>query len=494
MLPLITAFLPFLFGAVLGFSPVKTVKSKKGLFSVTAGASALTLVFAALTAALGGEIALFPLAKGFPLFFRADGAAKLFGVLAAAIWLPAVVYSRSYMREEDCKAEKRFDAFLLLSLGALLGVAYAGNLLTLYLFFESLTLLSLPLVLHNRTEEAIRAGKKYLFYSVCGAFLALPCICAVCLWAGKDGSFAPGGILDGEKLAGNGQILLVLVFLAILGFGAKAGMFPLHAWLTAAHPVSPAPASALLSGLIAKAGIFAVMRLVYGAVGTELLTGTWVQYTWLIIAMVTVFMGSMLALREKHFKRRLAYSSVSNLSYVMLGLALLSAEGLQGAWLHILAHALAKVTLFFVSGAVMHKLRATTVEELGNWSLKMPVTAWCFLLSSLSLVGIPPFLGFSSKWALCLGALGMPEILYGLIAPAVLVLSAMLTAGYLLPPVLRGFFPRKGEKGAEKAVEKCEADGGMLVPMLLLTAASLLLGIFSGQLTGTVLSFTGTML
>lgn len=185
MLPLITAFLPFLFGAVLGFSPVKTVKSKKGLFSVTAGASALTLVFAALTAALGGEIALFPLAKGFPLFFRADGAAKLFGVLAAAIWLPAVVYSRSYMREEDCKAEKRFDAFLLLSLGALLGVAYAGNLLTLYLFFESLTLLSLPLVLHNRTEEAIRAGKKYLFYSVCGAFLALPCICAVCLWAGK---------------------------------------------------------------------------------------------------------------------------------------------------------------------------------------------------------------------------------------------------------------------------------------------------------------------
>lgn len=368
------------------------------------------------------------------------------------------------MREEDCKAEKRFDAFLLLSLGALLGVAYAGNLLTLYLFFESLTLLSLPLVLHNRTEEAIRAGKKYLFYSVCGAFLALPCICAVCLWAGKDGSFAPGGILDGEKLAGNGQILLVLVFLAILGFGAKAGMFPLHAWLTAAHPVSPAPASALLSGLIAKAGIFAVMRLVYGAVGTELLTGTWVQYTWLIIAMVTVFMGSMLALREKHFKRRLAYSSVSNLSYVMLGLALLSAEGLQGAWLHILAHALAKVTLFFVSGAVMHKLRATTVEELGNWSLKMPVTAWCFLLSSLSLVGIPPFLGFSSKWALCLGALGMPEILYGLIAPAVLVLSAMLTAATSCRRFFAASSPGRERRARKKPWKSAKRTAECLFP------------------------------
>ncbi len=491
MLPFFAVILPFAAGAAIGFLPARRLP-KRRLFALTLAASALTLLLTLASAALGGELSLFSIVPGFPFLLRADGAGKLFAALCAAIWLPTVVYSRSYMEEESVRDEKRFNAFLLLSLGALIGVSYAGNLLTLYLFFESLTLLSLPLVLQNRTAEAIAAGKKYLFYSICGAFLALPCLVAVCLWAGGDGSFTAGGILDGAKLAGHGGVLLSLVFLAILGFGAKAGMFPLHAWLTAAHPVSPAPASALLSGLIAKAGVFAVMRLVYEAVGVDLLRGTWVQYAWLIIALLTIFMGSMLALHERHFKRRLAYSSVSNISYAMLGLSLLSEAGLRGAWLQILAHALAKVTLFLVSGVVMHKLGEASVDELGNWSRRMPVTAWCYLLSSLSLIGIPPFLGFSAKWELCSGALGFRLPIYGLIAPAVLVLSAMLTAGYLLPPVLRGFFPKKGSD-EDAPVTSCEADARMLAPMLLFTALSLLLGIFAGPLTDTLLGFVAGM-
>lgn len=479
MLMLLAILLPLLCGAVIGFARPKG----KPLFALTLSATVLTGLLALAAAFFGAPLALFSFGENLPFFLRADGFGKLFTLLATGLWILAVIYSRSYMAHAE--RESRFNSFLLLTLGGMLGVGYAGNLLTLYLFFESVTLLSLPLVLQNGTKEALSAGKKYLFYSIAGAFLALPAICMILLCAGPT-AFTLGGILDPAKAAGHEGALRVLTFLAIIGFGAKAGMFPLHAWLTAAHPASPAPASALLSGMIAKAGIFAVLRLTYFSVGTDLLSGSWVQYAWLILAVLTVFMGSMLALWEENFKKRLAYSTVSNLSYIMIGLAMLTPEGLAAGFMHLLAHALAKTVLFFCAGAAMEKMGAVKVSDLRFWGKRMPVTVGCFLVAGLSLIGIPPLAGFSSKWFLCLSALQFENTALSLIAPAILVLSALLTAGYLLPPALGGFFP--GKEAEKEIGPKCETDKKMLVPMLLLCAASLALGVFAAPVQNWLLS------
>lgn len=490
MFMLIAILIPAVCGIILGFASDKFSKNAAYCFSVTT--AGVTAVFTALVAAFGGEIRLFFFSRTMPFLLYADFAARMFTCLAAVLWLLTFLFSKVYMAHDE--KENRFNAFLLLSLSAILGMGYAGNILSMYLCFEALTLLSLPLVLHNGTKKATSAAKKYLFYSIAGAFLALPAICYICCYAGDYTTFIGGGILSEMKIAGKEGPLLVLTFLAILGFGAKAGMFPLHAWLTSAHPESPAPASALLSGMIAKAGVFAVLRLVYFTVGVDYLTGSWVQYAWMIIALVTVFMGSMLALWEKNFKKRLAYSTISNLSYIMLGLSLLSEAGVVGAFMHLFAHAFAKVVLFFCAGAAMEKMGVIYVDDLRYWGKRMPITVWCFLLSGLSLIGIPPFAGFASKWFLCLAALDLPDLPLQLIAPAVLVLSALLTAGYLLPPALRGFFPPREDPPSPEELAPIREPLRMVLPMILLCVCSLLFGLFSSPIAEALEFFARTVI
>ena len=195
--------------------------------------------------------------------------------------------------------------------------------MTIYLFFEMMTLVSMPLVLHAQSHEAVMAGLKYLFYSMCGAYMALFGV-FVFYHFGSSMDFLPGGVMDPAVLAQNGTILHLGLFFMILGFGVKAGMFPMQAWLPTAHPVAPAPASAVLSAIIVKGGILAVLRSVYYIAGAEFLRGSWVQYAWLVLALITIFLGSMLAFKEPVFKKRLAYSSVSQASYIMLGMAILN--------------------------------------------------------------------------------------------------------------------------------------------------------------------------
>ena len=270
----------------------------------------------------------------------------------------------------------------------------------------------------------------------------------------------------------------MICFLAIIGYGTKAGMFPMHAWLSTAHPVAPAPASAVMSGVITKCGVIALVRIVFYLVGASSIRGTWVQYTWMILSLITVFMGSMLAWMEQGFKKRLAYSSVSQVSYVLFGLSTLTAAGMIGAMLHILFHSVIKDLLFLCSGAVIHKTGETRVEGLKGMGKRMPVTMWCFLIASLGLVGIPPACGFFSKWYLATGALsdGMGILRY--IGPAVLLVSALLTAGYLFTICMKAFLPGKDFNYAR--LIKCDPGPLMKVPMIMLAAAVLLLGIFAG--------------
>ena len=271
-------------------------------------------------------------------------------------------------------------------------------------------------------------------------------------------------------------MLLVVYCLMIVGFGAKAGMMPMQSWLPAAHPVAPAPASAVLSGVITKGGVLAVIRVTYYMFGADFLRGSWPIIVLMVLALCTVFVGSMLAYRDHQFKRRLAYSTVSQVSYVLFGLLLLTPAGVQAALLQMVFHALAKDTLFLAAGAVILSTNYTRVDQLRGIGRRMPTTMWCFTLAALSLIGIPPLAGFVSKWYLLSAGLdsGSPFAVAGLV---VLMLSAVLTAGYLLPIVTRGFFP-----GRDFIVERREVGPQMLWPMIVFVAAALLLGLFPGGL------------
>ena len=477
---LVPVFVPMLCGLAVAFLPaLKEERARNGLVSLALVLQVLLVV--PLLVAPETEQPLFRLSDALTLFLRTDDTGRFFAAVMAFVWCAAGLYSFEYMHEEEHLP--RYYAFYLLTLGVLMGLCFSGSIVTFYMFYELMTLLSVPLVMHTMRKDAVAGGIKYLIYSVTGASLVLMGIFVLSPYVSTF-DFTPGGVLDPQKVVGHESLVLAFAFLMILGFGAKAGMFPLHGWLPTAHPAAPSPASAVLSGIITKAGALGMLRLVYCFLGADLLRGTWVQTAFLCLTLFTVFMGSLLAWHEKLLKKRLAYSSVSQVSYVLTGLATLHPVGVVGALLHVAAHALIKDTLFMSAGAIIHKTHHTRVEELDGVGKQMPVTMWCFTLASLGLVGIPPCLGFLSKWYLAQGALSMsgtPAVFRWLV-PVVLLISALLTAGYLFPVSIRAFFPGRKEDGSLKYFERCEPSAVMLVPMVILTALILLLGMFPNGL------------
>jgi multicomponent Na+:H+ antiporter subunit D len=414
------------------------------------------------------------------LQFGTDAVGRFFLCLVSVMWVLVGIYAQKY--KEHQKHNARFFVFYALTWVMLAALTMAANYLTMYLCFEFMTLLSMPLVLHNGTPESIAAAKKYLFYSIFGATLGLLGMFFVNSY-GTTLAFATGGVLDPAKTAGHETLILWVAFLSVAGFGAKAGLFPLHAWLPTAHPVAPAPASALLSGCITKAGVLCIMRLVYQIFGVQLLRGTWVQTALIILALVTVFMGSMMAYGEDLMKKRFAFSTVSQVSYVLLGVFTMNEAGLLGALLHAAYHSIIKDGLFLCAGTIIFWTHKEYVSQMKGLGRKMPVTFGCLTIFSLGLVGIPPFAGFLSKWYLASGSLssGLPVLNW--LAPAVLLLSALLTAGYLFPICIHGFFPAEGEPEAEGK----EGSVLMLGPILILAAATVLLGVFASPLKNALL-------
>lgn len=439
------------------------------------------------------QLTLFTLSDSLPIFLRADTTGKIFAAVMCFVWAAAGAYSFEYMAHEE--HQRRYYAFYLITLGVLMALCFSGSIVTFYMFYEFMTLLTVPLVMHTMTKEAVAAGIKYLIYSVVGASMVLLGVFLLSPYV-TTFSFAPGGVLDMEKVAGHEQYVLWTVFLMLIGFGAKAGMFPLHGWLPTAHPAAPSPASAVLSGVITKAGVLGTVRLIYSFVGADFLRGTWVQTAVMSLTLFTVFMGSLLALREGLLKKRLAWSSVSQVSYILFGLSTMHPLGLVGALLHVVAHSLIKDTLFMSAGAIICKTGKTKVNELEGIGKQMPVVMWCFTIASIGLVGIPPCLGFISKWYLAQGALSMTGVpgFFSYLAPAVLLVSALLTAAYLLPISIRGFFPGHGADGKLKFFEKCEPTPVMLIPLVLLTALMVLLGMFPQGLTGLFSALAGTLM
>jgi multicomponent Na+:H+ antiporter subunit D len=374
-----------------------------------------------------------------------------------------------------------------------MGLCFSGNMITLYMFYEFMTLASMPLVISEGTREAIMAGLKYLFYSFCGAYMALFGIYflykhTTTLDFVAGGSLDLGSFGDGTEF----KIFLVAVFLMIIGFGVKAGSFPLHAWLPTAHPVAPAPASAFLSGIIVKGGVLAIIRSVYYVVGADNIRGTWVQYTWIILAVITIIMGSSLAFKERILKKRFAYSTVSNLSYILLGLAMLNETAYTGAMLHVVFHAFIKSALFMVAGALIFTTGKNKVNDFVGLGRKMPILFTAYIVVSLGLIGIPPTSGVVSKWYLAIGSLNSGTGALAWIGPVALLVSALLTAGYLLPIAIRGFL--KNPEDEMMLEQYREPSFLMVAPIVLMAVVTLVLGLYPTPLINFIMSIAGNIL
>lgn len=427
------------------------------------------------------------LTESLTIALNLDGVAAVFCLLTVISWLLTLLYSYEYMQHEHGH-EANFCTFLFISEGMLLGTALSADFVSMYVFYELTSLCSMPLVLYERTRKAITGAVKYLYYSIGGAFFVLFGLAVL-----YDNTFTLDFLPGGTLIPGHHtQLVLASIFCIILGFGTKAGMFPMHNWLPTAHPVAPAPASALLSGIITKAGVIGILRVIYFIAGANRLRGTWVQTACLSLALFTVFMGSMMAFTEKNFKKRLAYSSISQISYVLTGLFVLSREGLMGSLLQITFHAAAKIALFYIAGILICLAGVRSVERFRGVGRRLPVTFGCFVFAALSLVGIPPFGGFVSKWYISLAALdGLPGA-FAYLAPAVLLLSALLTAGYLFPPIIRGFFP--GADLPESPGDRLCEPWQLTVPLILLAAVCGLLGLFPDLLTSVMQRIAGAVL
>ncbi len=406
--------------------------------------------------------------------FRVDGMSMVFAGLVSALWPFATLYAFEYMTKEE--HENVFFLFYTLTYGVTLGIALAANLLTMYFFYELLTLVTVPLVMHTLTREAILASRKYLYYSLGGAAFAFLGLIMVIVY-GSTTDFILGGVLDPAKINGKTNVLLLIYVMAFMGFGVKAAVCPFNSWLPQAG-VAPTPVTALLHAVaVVKSGAFAIIRLTYYSFGTDFLKGTWAQDIVMAVVMFTIVYGCSRAVKETHIKRRLAYSTISNLSYILFGAVIMTPLGLAGALTHLVFHAVMKICSFFCAGAVMHQTDRHYVHELNGLGYKMPCVFGIFTVSALALMGVPGLAGFISKWNLAQAAVESANPLaWG--GVACLLVSALLTAIYMLTIVVRAFFPGKDFDYA--TVDGAEdPNWQMLVPLFTFTLFMILFGMYS---------------
>lgn len=408
---------------------------------------------------------------GLEFGFRVEPLGMLFACIASGLWIVNSIYSIGYMRGNEEPRQTPFYVCFAIALASTIGIAFAANLFTLFLFYEILTFSTYPLVTHKADESAKDGGRVYLLVLVgTSTVLLLPAIIATALIAGTL-DFTPGGILAGKT-----SDTTVMILLAMFMFGiGKAALMPFHRWLPAAM-VAPTPVSALLHAVaVVKAGVFTVTKVVLYVFGIELLSTTGAN-DWLIwVAAATLLIGSLVAMTKDNLKARLAYSTVSQLAYVVLGAALATSWGIVGGAMHIAMHAVGKITLFFCAGAIYTAAHKTEVSELTGLGRAMPFTFAAFLIGALSIIGLPPFGGLWSKWYLALGALQAGEILI----VAVLMISSLLNIAYLLPIPIKAFF---GEAAGRKPAGIKEAPIPCLIAIGLTSLGCLILFFYPGEI------------
>lgn len=417
------------------------------------------------------------------IFIKIDDLGILFGTLSSVLWIFTSFYAMEYMKHEG--KERSFYIFFIITLGVTLGISAAGNLFTLYIFYELLTLATFPLVIHTGSKAALDSGKKYMIYSFSGATFAL--LGMILLYSvTNDLSFVAKGLF--QNLETYDSLIILFSYLSMfIGFGVKAALVPFHSWLPEAM-VAPTPVSSLLHAVaVVKSGIFALIRMTYFIFGAVVVKEINAPNYIIVMVLLTVVMGSVLALHQSHLKKRLAYSTISQLGYILLGIIMLNKDALTGALLHIVNHALIKIVLFFCVGAIYYQTHKINIEDIKGLGKKMPITFICFTISAISLVGIPPTNGFVSKWYLGLGALNIGSIMYVVI----LLLSAFLTAAYLLPVSVSSFFKNGDIK--KEAVVSLDPPPLMMAPIVTLTSVVVLIGLFPNYLIKFIQSIVITL-
>jgi multicomponent Na+:H+ antiporter subunit D len=466
-------------------------------WSVAAGILLTLTVGSMIPAVLAGQgpsITLFPIVDGVSIAFRVDSFGLLFGLGAAALWIAATFYSIGYMRTTAEHAQTRYYACFALALSTTMGVAFSANLFTLFLFYELLTLSTYPLVAHKETAEARAGARKYVIYLLGAAkLLLLPAVILTYNLAGTL-DFRYGGIFTPEIVSAQSTLLFGVFVLFLYGL-AKNAVMPLHSWLPAAM-VAPTPVSALLHAVaVVKTGVFATLRVFLFIFGPGAMSAIGADSFALAAASATILYASFMALAQDNLKARLAYSTISQLSYIVLGGALLSASGIVGGIAHITNHAVSKITLFFCAGSIYATAHKTEVSQLSGIAKKLPWTMAAFAIGTLSLIGIPPMSGFISKWNLAVGTMerGNPWLL------VVLLTSSLMNAAYLGPVVYKAYFESPEEPeyhGGDPAIAHAHDDGGahdeghahgdhdvrevpwMAVPLTVTAVLSMLAGVF----------------
>lgn len=462
LLPAVTIAIPLLAAVLIPI--VGRHENIREAVTITAAVAMLGSVLAMLPAVLSGSritISLLSMVPGGDLALRVDAFGMVFALTAAVLWLLNSFYAIGYMRSLKEHAQTRFFFCFAVAIAAAVGIAFSENLLTLFVFYETLTIITYPLVVHVETPAAMKAGRKYLAYLLVGGIALLAAVIVTYALTGTT-AFVPGGFLAGS---GPALVLQVLFLLFMVGF-VKAAWMPLHGWLPAAM-VAPTPVSAFLHAVaVVTAGVFGVVRIAGWVYGMDLMASLGLGVFLAAIASFTIVTGSLFALTEDNLKRRLAYSTVSQLSYILLGVSMLSIAGMTAAMVHIPIHAFLKITLFLVAGAVIVSAGKERISEMKGIGRKMPVTALMFSAAALGICGLPPLAGIISKIYLALGAVegGMPILLLVIIA------STVLNTAYFLPIIHTMLLQRPDDERSLDSVT--EPPLVMLIPIVLTAAIS----------------------
>ena len=472
-----TSFIPVLacLASLLAVLPIVLLRSKPNLREGATFVAAFLkfgLVVSMLPTILAGttiSYTLWEIVPNLTIGFRVDGLGMLFALVASTLWIITSLYSIGYMRGLKEHSQTRFFSFFAISLSATIGVAFAANLFTLYLFYEMLSLATYPLVTHHQDKEARTGGRTYLTYLLTTSIgFVLPAMIFVFIKSGSSMEFASGGFLSGHI---SETETLVILLLFTFGF-AKSGLMPFHSWLPGAM-VAPTPVSALLHAVaVVKVGVFCILRVYTGVLGIDFLKELDLGeiITW--IAAFTILASSLIALTQDNLKRRLAFSTIGQLSYIILGVALLNPQGITGSMMHIGMHAFGKITLFFCAGAIFQATGKKYISEMVGIGKRMPITMIAFFLGSISVIGLPFAGGFWSKFYLLQGTVSDGQ--YAMLV--VLLISSFLNAAYFFPISFKAFFCKPEESLFEDKVD--EAHPCIVVALCLTALASVALFIY----------------